>query len=434
MRFTITARIALGVAVILFIGIVSMMVIFNALTTVRKSLAEITDVEEPTSAAAYEMEINMIGTGLATVNYLNTGEARFRQRVEKDRADFNKFKAQYDRAAGTQKEKELGDRIAVLYQEFTAAGDVLIKKRDGGETALFTTGEFERFIALRYEMDNVLDEEIQTLTRNDLNASLKRADQAYSHVVRLIAILLPLFIIFSIGASLLMVRTITKPVKNLMKGTEAIGQGDLDYRITHQGGDDEFADLAVKFNQMAAQLETTTVSAERLEASENRLQKANADLSLEIEQRQSAEEERARLQEEIISMQAALLEELSTPLIPLSHEIVLLPLVGTVDSARAAQVLDTLSKGVVTRKARVAIVDITGVPTADTHVTSTLMRAAQAVRLLGAEVVLTGIRPRVAQAFVGLGVDFSNLVTRSTLQGGIAYASEHLRQAETIAV
>ncbi len=434
MRFTITARIALGVAVILFIGIVSMMVIFNALTTVRKSLAEITDVEEPTSAAAYEMEINMIGTGLATVNYLNTGEARFRQRVEKDRADFNKFKAQYDRAAGTQKEKELGDRIAVLYQEFTAAGDVLIKKRDGGETALFTTGEFERFIALRYEMDNVLDEEIQTLTRNDLNASLKRADQAYSHVVRLIAILLPLFIIFSIGASLLMVRTITKPVKNLMKGTEAIGQGDLDYRITHQGGDDEFADLAVKFNQMAAQLETTTVSAERLEASENRLQKANADLSLEIEQRQSAEEERARLQEEIISMQAALLEELSTPLIPLSHEIVLLPLVGTVDSARAAQVLDTLSKGVVTRKARVAIVDITGVPTADTHVASTLMRAAQAVRLLGAEVVLTGIRPRVAQAFVGLGVDFSNLVTRSTLQGGIAYASEHLRQAETIAV
>jgi anti-anti-sigma regulatory factor len=143
-------------------------------------------------------------------------------------------------------------------------------------------------------------------------------------------------------------------------------------------------------------------------------------------ERKRAEEERERLRDEIINMQAARLEELSTPLIPLSARILVMPLIGTVDSERAEQALDTLSNGVIAKGARFVIIDITGVSTIDTHVASALMKAAQVLRLLGAEAVLTGVRPRVAQALVGLGVDLSSLVTRSALQSGIEYAQKRL--------
>ncbi|MDQ3688381.1 MAG: CHASE3 domain-containing protein [Acidobacteriota bacterium] len=148
----------------------------------------------------------------------------------------------------------------------------------------------------------------------------------------------------------------------------------------------------------------------------------------DITERRRAEQEQTRLREEIIKMQAERLEELSTPLIPLSREIVIMPLVGTIDVARAQQILDAAARGVVARGARVAVIDITGVPTVDTHVASTLIQAAQTVRLLGAEAVLTGIRSRVAQTLVGLGVDLGGLVTRSTLQSGIQYATEYLQK------
>jgi rsbT co-antagonist protein RsbR len=124
----------------------------------------------------------------------------------------------------------------------------------------------------------------------------------------------------------------------------------------------------------------------------------------------------------IVQSQAALLAELSTPLIPLNDNILVMPLVGAIDSRRAQQILETLLVGMAERQARVTILDITGVPVIDTQVAAALLRAAQAARLLGAQVVLTGIRPEVAQTLVGLGVDFGSVVTRSTLQRGIAYA------------
>lgn len=152
------------------------------------------------------------------------------------------------------------------------------------------------------------------------------------------------------------------------------------------------------------------------EAEQERLRNEQAQLQIE----------RLALQDEIVRMQAERLAELSTPLIPVTNEVVIMPLIGTIDKERADQVLGALSKGVATSEARVAIVDITGVQTVDTHVAQTLINAAHAVRLLGAEVVLTGIRPRVAQALVGLGVNFTGLTTRSTLQRGINYALEQL--------
>ncbi|WP_437595036.1 PAS domain-containing protein [Sorangium sp. So ce1000] len=148
----------------------------------------------------------------------------------------------------------------------------------------------------------------------------------------------------------------------------------------------------------------------------------------EISSLKRAEAERAALQEEIISAQQAALRELSTPLIPLADRVVAMPLVGTIDSGRAEQIMETLLSGISGQGAHTAILDITGVRAVDTHVADALTRTARAAQLLGTRVVLTGVRPEVAQTLVTLGVDLSGITTLSTLQSGIAHALRHARR------
>jgi anti-anti-sigma regulatory factor len=136
-------------------------------------------------------------------------------------------------------------------------------------------------------------------------------------------------------------------------------------------------------------------------------------------QRALAEQQR---QEELIDQQTAVLAEVSTPLLTISNTTLVMPLVGAVDSRRVAQMMDTLLSGVAESHASIVILDITGVSIVDTQVADAFIRASQAVNLLGAQVVLTGIRPEVAQTLVQLGVDLRSIITRGTLQDGITYA------------
>lgn len=148
----------------------------------------------------------------------------------------------------------------------------------------------------------------------------------------------------------------------------------------------------------------------------------------QVVERQRAEAERARLREEVIRVQDELLAQLSTPLIPLNPQVVLMPLVGDIDEQRARRLLDALLRGLERTRALVAIIDITGVEHLDAHVADTLVAAARAARLLGTEVVLTGIRAALARTLVRLGTDLSGLNTRKTLQEGIDLAREYLRR------
>lgn len=144
----------------------------------------------------------------------------------------------------------------------------------------------------------------------------------------------------------------------------------------------------------------------------------------DITERRASEEalRRSIAQEETIRAQESALCELSTPVIPLTDTIMVMPLIGALDSRRAQQVLETLLEGVAAQRANVVILDITGVPVVDTQVANALLRAAQAVKLLGAQIILTGIRPEVAQTLVGLGVDMAGITTLGTLQSGIMLA------------
>lgn len=145
-------------------------------------------------------------------------------------------------------------------------------------------------------------------------------------------------------------------------------------------------------------------------------------VAIDVSARVKAEEEHLLLTERIIQMQRAAIRELSTPLIPIADGVVIMPLIGAIDTGRAKAVLEMLLEGVDRRNAHAAILDITGVQTVDTQVANVLIQAAQAVRLLGAQVILTGIQPKIAQTLVTLGVSLAGIVTRSTLQDGIAYA------------
>ncbi len=127
-------------------------------------------------------------------------------------------------------------------------------------------------------------------------------------------------------------------------------------------------------------------------------------------------------QEEIIGAQRAVIAELSIPLIPISDRILVLPLIGSVDEQRAERLIETLLTGIVERRAEVVILDITGVAAVDAPVAALFLRAGQAVKLLGARFILTGIRTEVAQTLIRLGIDLSVVLTQSTLQSGIATA------------
>jgi rsbT co-antagonist protein RsbR len=126
--------------------------------------------------------------------------------------------------------------------------------------------------------------------------------------------------------------------------------------------------------------------------------------------------------EEVISRQQRELLELSTPVVQLWDDILALPLIGTLDSGRTQVVMESLLEKIVETGASIAIIDITGVPTVDTLVAQHLMKTVAAARLMGADCIISGIRPQIAQTIVHLGVDLSAVTTKASLADAFALA------------
>lgn len=126
--------------------------------------------------------------------------------------------------------------------------------------------------------------------------------------------------------------------------------------------------------------------------------------------------------EELIERQRQQLLEVATPVINLWEGVVAVPLIGTLDSARSQVVMESLLDAIVSERARYAILDITGVPTVDSLVAQHLMKTVAAARLMGAECVVSGIRPAIAQTIVQLGIDLGTVLTRTSLADALAHA------------
>ena len=171
--------------------------------------------------------------------------------------------------------------------------------------------------------------------------------------------------------------------------------------------------------------------AERKQAKEA-LQKLNEELELRVRERtaeleslnQALREEIAerRRAEEIISRQAQEILEVATPVLQIWEGIVSVPLIGTLDSMRTEQLMEQLLQKIVDTSSSVALIDVTGVPAIDSKTARHLIETISAVRLLGTEVVLTGIRPAIARTLVQLGIDLSKVKTRSSFSSGLHFA------------
>jgi rsbT co-antagonist protein RsbR len=129
-----------------------------------------------------------------------------------------------------------------------------------------------------------------------------------------------------------------------------------------------------------------------------------------------------KTREDVIRRQQEEMLELSTPVVKLWDGILALPIIGTLDSARTQVVMETLLENIVKTNSRVAIIDITGVPTVDTVVAQHLLKTVTAARLMGADCIISGVRPQIAQTIVHLGINLLDVTTKATLADAFAVA------------
>lgn len=198
---------------------------------------------------------------------------------------------------------------------------------------------------------------------------------------------------------------------------------DLDTRITRM---EETLSLAAcgdfeALIDVDAELENT----DALTAVETGINVLIADMGSEVtESRKRAEELEEKL--ELIEKQRQAIEELSTPIIKIWDRVLVLPLIGTLDTRRSQKLTEALLTNISATQTKVTIIDITGVPAVDSAVANHLLKTVASVKLLGAQAVITGIRPEVAQTIVHLGVDLGEVETLSNLSEGLKWAFKSL--------
>jgi PAS domain-containing protein len=426
MKMTVAVKLGSAFGILLLILIISGLFIDRNMRRIHHSLRQIATVEEPTNAAAYEMEINVIGTGMGVLQYLETGDRRYRRRVETDAADFARFKARYDNLVDTPREQELSAQLGRIYEEYRNLGDTLMNLQDALDARLDRIAEhllrieeiiddgihpfidqaaadgfakalaaakmetdsaeigsrlwsfvhtkqaaqrdrllhdaqdfasalerfkalhltpqeaqwataldevflqlmsdihiviafvdamqdrMGRFLHLRAQLGDLLEEEIQILTDRALEAANGRADQLVTHTRHAILTIIVSGLAVGIIAVLTVGYGIVAAVRQLVEGAEAIGSGRLTHRIDIRRRD-ELGELAMAFNDMAEkrqQAERALQEAHARVESQVRertaeLASANEQLQLQLRERQRAENALQESQEHYRSLAEA---------------------------------------------------------------------------------------------------------------------------------
>ena len=266
---TIARKLWLGFGGLILVFLLAGIVIFFSQRAIQNTSNEIVEVEQPTRAASFEMEINSVEINRDVLEYLNTGDPRHRERFADDRADFERFRARHAELVDTPTGERHVVRIRSIHVKHVAAGEALMDRRDelaGGslEPLGADTREFSR---LGDELDNVLDEEVQPWAARQLAEAEAEADAAIRRTYITIIALGAFGLIVGILAASLIYRGIVRSVRTLTGGAERVEQGDLDHRL-EPSASDELGTVAVAFNDM---LDRRSRADAALEESEERL-------------------------------------------------------------------------------------------------------------------------------------------------------------------
>lgn len=272
-----------------------------------------------------------------------------------------------------------------------------------------TTQLNERSKALQQSANAIAQGALDALTdaTSDVGQQMRQTEQA-----AVVALFAALLITLLMGIQL--ARALTKPLNELVAATERINQGDYDRPVDEREGG-EVGRLVGAFNLMTATLRSQRAEVARQQTT---MAERNCELEQALQQLQATTAEREVL--------ASTVRSLSVPVIPILEQVIVLPLVGELDEERAQLLLARLLEGVVTQRARMAILDITGLAMADAAGATWLLQAASAVELLGARAILAGTGPETAQALVASGADLSRLHSTIDLRAAVEYALHQL--------
>ena len=239
--------------------------------------------------------------------------------------------------------------------------------------------------------------------------AIQKVEQASRAAISLALALTLLAIGLASVLGVILSRAIIRGIGALAAGTAAVADGDLNYRVVVRGAD-ELSRLSAAFNRMTDDLRA---------------------------QRMATEQRSDQLQQslEVQSRLFATVQQLSTPILPVADGVIVLPLVGHVDTQRAQDITETLLQGVAAQRARVAILDITGVAAADTPVVGLLLGAIRGVELLGARALLAGISAELAQQIAAQGFGFGDLRSyrdlREAMRAALADPSQNIGVAQS---
>ena len=315
--------------------------------------------------------------------------------------------AEADTKEGRDAAREITSRLQMASSNLQMASTDVIALYEQGTGIDELSGAEEEL-----EYAQVVSEIVLQEIKNTMSESAREITDTMDQVLTgayILVVTIPLaVIVLVLGIAYLLHRSIVDPVTNLTETTRRVAAGDLN-QTAEVKTRDEMGMLAQAFNDMTAQVRNM--------------------LHSEQEQRirlEKAERARERLQQQVIDAQRLAIQELSSPIIPLMDTpqggIIAMPLVGSVDSTRARDITRALLVGIQDHRAKVVILDITGVPLVDSGVATYLTKTIQSARLKGARTIITGISDAVAETIVDLGIDWGDVITLDDMQTGIVVA------------
>jgi rsbT co-antagonist protein RsbR len=296
--------------------------------------------------------------------------------------------------------------IAIISQEITAMVDTMQAVQQQRNNLLH-----ERGTQLQQQADSIARDALGMLpaVAHDLRTQTRQDQQV-------VALALGLALVLAFMAATGLARTITQPLEELVQATDRLNRGDFTRRIPRTDWS-EIGRLARAFNRMT---HTLKMQRDELLRGQADLEQRNRDLEYALAEIKTSAAAREAL--------SATIRTLSVPVVPILEHVLVVPLVGDIDAERAHLLLDHLLRGIAAQRARIAILDVTGVPCIDSTTADWLLQATQAARLLGARCFLVGIRPEVAEALVASGADLTDLTTRADLRSAVEYALRTTRQ------